>query len=112
SGLDNLAYPAVFPQVFSVSATDAAGSLAPFANRSADLDIATFGTEVCVTTGSGHRMGIASGTSYAAPIAATALNALRSYLPALTPDAAEQALINSARIVNGVRVLDVAQTFV
>ena len=112
SGLSDLAYPAAFPQVFSAGATDSNGVLAPFSNRGADLDIATFGTEVCLTTASGHRTGVGTGTSYAAPIVAATLNALRSYKPSLTPDAAEQALINSARIVNGVRVLDVARTFV
>ena len=112
SGLANVAFPAAFQDVLSVGATDGEGLLAPFSNRGPELDLATLGTEVCVTTGSGHRLGIASGTSYAAPIVSAALNALRSYKPTLTPDQAEQALIASARVVNGVRVLDVAQTFV
>jgi subtilisin family serine protease len=112
SGLNDLAFPAAFLEVFSVAATDAAGTLAPFSNRGSDLDIATLGTEVCLTTASGHRIAVGTGTSYAAPIVSAALNALRSYRPDLTPDEAEQALIASARVVNGVRVLDVAQTFI
>jgi len=112
SGLDNVASPAAFAPVFSVAATDAFGNLAHFSNRGPELDIATFGTDVCVTTASGHHLGIATGTSYAAPIVSATLNALRSYEPSLTPDQAEQALIASARIVNGVRVLDVARTFI
>lgn len=112
SGLHDAAYPAAFPETFGVAATDADGLLAAFSNRGPDLDIATFGTEVCVTTSSGHRLGIGAGTSYAAPIVSAALNALRSYKPSMTPEEAEQALIASARIVNGVRVLDVARTFI
>ncbi|HWV87581.1 MAG TPA: S8 family serine peptidase, partial [Capillimicrobium sp.] len=112
SGIDDLAFPAAFPGVFAVGATDGNGVLAPFSNRGPELDIATFGTDVCLTTASGHRIGVGTGTSYAAPVVSAALNALRSYKPELTPDAAEQALISSARIVNGVRVLDVAQTFI
>lgn len=112
SGMDNPAFPAAFPEVFGVAATDENGLLAPFSNRGGELDIATFGTDVCLTTASGHRIGVGTGTSYAAPVVSAALNALRSYKPELTPDAAEQALISSARIVNGVRVLDVARTFI
>jgi len=112
SGIYDLAFPAAFPDVLSVGATDGGGFLAPFSNRGPELDIATFGTEVCLTTASGHGIAIGTGTSYATPIVSAALNALRSYKPDLTPEAAEQALISSARIVNGVRVLDVAQTFI
>ena len=112
SGMHEVAFPAAFAEAFAVGATDASGQLAPFSNRGSDLDIATFGTEVCVTTASGHRMGVGAGSSYAAPVVSAALNALRSYKPSLTPDAAERALLDSARVVNGVRVLDVAQTFV
>ena len=112
SGLSNPAFPAAFPEAFGVAATDESGLLAPFSNRGEEVDIATFGTKVCLTTASGDRMAFGAGTSYAAPIVSAALNALRSYKPELTPESAEQALISSARIVNGARVLDVAQTFI
>jgi len=112
SGLADLAYPAAFPDAFAVGATDHNGVLASFTNASSEMDIATFGTEVCLTTASGYRMGVGTGTSYSAPIVSAALNALRSYRPSLSPGAAEEALVASARVVNGVRVLDVAQTFV
>jgi len=112
NGLSNLAYPAAYPEVFSVAATDASGQLASFSNRGSGLDIATFGAGVCVTTASGYQMGEGNGTSYAAPIVSAALDALRSYKPSLTPDQAEAALTNAARTVNGVKVLDVKQAFI
>jgi Subtilase family len=112
NGLGTLAYPAAYPQVFSVGATNADQTLAPFSNFGPDLDIATIGTNVCVTTTSASHLGLANGTSFAAPIVSAALDALRSWKPSLTPSEAEARLLSSAKTVNGTKVLDVKQAFI
>ncbi len=112
SGFNHLAYPAAYPEVFAVGATDVSGALASFSNRGNALDIATFGTDVCVTTSFGHQLGVGEGTSYAAPIVSAVLDALRSFKPSLTAVAAEQLLVDSARTIGGVKVLDARQAFI
>jgi subtilisin family serine protease len=104
-------YPAVADGVFSVGASDATGALASFSNRGLGLDIATSGTDSCVTTSRGSRLASGSGTSFAAPVVSAVLAALRSYDTSLTPDQAEALLLDSADNVNGVKVLNAARAF-
>jgi subtilisin family serine protease len=104
-------YPSSAPGVFAVSATDASGTLAPFSNRGAGLDIATYGLDSCVTTSYGAHLGLGSGTSYAAPVVSAVIAALRSYNPGLTPSQAEALLLDTADIVGGVKVVNAANAF-
>jgi subtilisin family serine protease len=109
--LSTVGYPALADGVFAVGATDAAGVLAPFSNRGTGLDIATFGTETCVSTSHGTHLASGAGTSFAAPVVSAVLAALRSYDPSLTPDQAETLLLNNAETVAGVKVLNAAKAF-
>jgi len=104
-------YPASAAGVFAVGATDGSGALASFSNRGMGLDIATFGVDSCVTTNHGTNLATGQGTSYAAPVVSAALAALRSYDPALTPDQAEQLLLDNSDTVGGVKALNVAKAF-
>ncbi|WP_259312650.1 S8 family peptidase [Capillimicrobium parvum] len=104
-------YPANAVGVFAVGATDAAGVLAPFSNRGSGLDIAAFGINSCLTTNRGTHLAHGSGTSYAAPVVSAVLAAMRSYDSTLTPDTAEQRLLDNADVVDGVKVLNAAKAF-
>jgi hypothetical protein len=97
--------------VFGVGATDGAGTLAGFSNRGVGLDISTLGVDSCVTTSYGSNLATAQGTSYAAPVVSAVLAAMRSYDPSLTPDRAEQLLLDNADAVGGVKVLNAARAF-
>lgn len=109
--MSTVGYPANSAGVFAVGATDSTGALATFSNRGVGLDIATFGVDSCVTTNHGTNLATGQGTSYAAPVVSAALAALRSYNPALTPDQAEQLLLDNSDTVGGVKVLNVAKAF-
>ena len=104
-------YPALADGVLAVGATDASGALAGFSNRGTGLDIATFGTATCVTTGYGTHLAEGAGTSFATPVVSAVLAALRSYNPGLTPDEAEALLLNNADVVGGVKILNAAKAF-
>jgi len=88
-------YPAAFPEVFAVGASDAAGAFCSFSSRGSALDISTFGCGVELTYSTG---GIthASGTSLSTPVVSGVLAALRYYRPDLAPDRAEQLLVDNA----------------
>jgi hypothetical protein len=109
--LATVGYPATSTRVFGVGATDGAGTLVGFSNRGVGLDISTFGVESCVTTAYGSNLATAQGTSYAAPVVSAVLAAMRSYDPSLTPDQAEQLLLDNADTVGGVKVLNAAKAF-
>lgn len=104
-------FPAIAPGVFAVGATDANGAFAPFSNRGTGLDISTFGTATCLTTAFGSRLAEGQGTSYAAPVVSAVLAALRSGRPDLTPDQAEQLLLDNADITGAGKVLNAAKAF-
>ena len=109
--METVGYPASAASVFAVGATDATGALVPFSNRGMGLDMAAFGANSCLTTNRGTRLAQGSGTSYAAPVVSAVLAAMRSYDPTLTPDAAEQLLLNNADVVGGIKVLNTAKAF-
>jgi subtilisin family serine protease len=89
-------FPGRFPASFTVAAVDGAGALCGFSARGAGIDLAApgCGLEQAGWDGSPWTFG---GTSYAAPIVAGALAAIRSYRPDLTPDQAEEKLRDTAR---------------
>ncbi len=102
-------YPAAYPAVLSVAASDTqGGAFCPFSNRGEGLRLIAPG---CDLDGADPSSGEADynywqGSSESSVIAAAALDALMSYRPELSPQAAEE-------YVTGAHagVLDIAQTF-
>jgi hypothetical protein len=112
AGNDNggaVEYPAAYPGVLSVGAADTdGGGFCSFSNRGASLRLLAPGCDLDgaePTTGAPN-YDYWQGTSEASAIAATAITALDSYQPGLSPEAAEHDLTDAD---DG--VLDIAQTF-
>ena len=102
-------YPAAYPGVLSVGATDAqGGGFCSFSNRGEGLRLLAPG---CDLDGADPTTGVSNynywqGTSEASVIAAAALDALDSYQPDLSPEAGEKDLTEADS-----GVLNIAQTF-
>jgi len=102
-------YPAAYPRVLSVGATDTqGGGFCSFSNRGEGLRLLAPG---CDLDGADPTTGASDydywqGTSEASAIAAAALDALDSYQPGLSPEMAEKDLTEANK-----GVLDIAQTF-
>jgi Subtilase family len=102
-------YPAAYPRVLSVGATDTqGGGFCSFSNRGEGLRLLAPG---CDLDGAEPTTGASDydywqGTSEASAIAAAALDALDSYQPGLSPETAETDLAEANK-----GVLDIAQTF-
>jgi hypothetical protein len=102
-------YPAAYPGVISVGATDTqGGGFCSFSNRGEGLRLLAPG---CNLDGAEPTTGVSNynywqGTSEASAIAAAALDVLDSYQPGLSPEAAEKDLTEANK-----GVLDIAQTF-
>lgn len=102
-------YPAAYPRVLSVGATDTqGGGFCSFSNRGEGLRLLGPGCDLDgaePTTGASN-YNYWQGTSEASAIAAAALAALDSYQPGLSPEAAEKDLTEADS-----GVLNIAQTF-
>ncbi len=61
-------YPADYPHVLTVAATDRSGAVAPFSSRSPAVDLAAPGQDVTVATARDGSWNALSGTSFATPI--------------------------------------------
>jgi hypothetical protein len=102
-------YPAAYPRVLSVGATDTqGGGFCSFSNRGEGLRLLAPG---CDLDGAEPTTGASDydywqGTSEASAIAAATLDALDSYQPGLSPETAEKDLTETNK-----GVLDIAQTF-
>jgi len=102
-------YPAAYPRVLSVGATDTqGGGFCSFSNHGEGLRLLAPG---CDLDGAEPTTGITNydywqGTSEASAIAAATLAALDSYQPGLSPETAEKDLTEANK-----GVLDIAQTF-
>jgi hypothetical protein len=102
-------YPAAYPRVLSVGATDTqGGGFCSFSNRGEGLRLLAPG---CNLDGAEPTTGITNndywqGTSEASAIAAATLDALDSYQPGLSLEAAEKDLTEANK-----GVLDISQTF-
>ncbi len=82
---DTSFYPAAYPGVVSVGATDGSGMRAGFSTFGQDLDVVAPGTGVYVTTlGGGY--GTAGGTSFSAPLTAGTAALVWSVFPSWTAD--------------------------
>ncbi|HEY8584413.1 MAG TPA: S8 family serine peptidase, partial [Capillimicrobium sp.] len=108
-GLSFVGYPAAGTEVFAVAATDALGALTSFSNWGVGQDLAAFGASTCLTDTAGLVVG--AGTSYAAPAVSAVLAALRSYRPSLSPEAAENLLVEHARNGAAGAILDAGAAF-
>jgi len=92
---ESLTYPAKYPQVIAVAATDKNNHVSSFSSRGAELDLAAPGEEV-FSTYPRNSYRIMSGTSMAAPHVSGAV-ALRLFLyPEETPGEIEAILENTA----------------
>ncbi|MGC5019075.1 S8 family serine peptidase [Micromonospora sp. DT47] len=77
-------YPAAYPEVISVAATDAAGKLTDFSSYGDWIDVAAPGAGI-VSTGLGSDYYIGDGTSFSAPIVSGTAALVRTLYPSLTP---------------------------
>jgi hypothetical protein len=89
-------FPARFDAAVAVAASARDGSLCRFSARGHDVDIAAPGCGVTQAGRDGQAWSL-DGSSFAAPIVAAVLAAIRSFQPALTATEAERLLTMSAR---------------
>lgn len=102
-------YPAAYPGVLSVGATDTqGGGFCSFSNRGEGLRLLAPGCDLdgAEPTSGAPNYNYWQGTSEASVIAAAALDALDSYQPGLSPEAGEKDLTEADS-----GVLNIAQTF-
>lgn len=83
-GDDSPQYPAAYPEVLAVGATDKGGKLTDFSSHGDWIDVAAPGFGV-IAPGTGQDYYIGDGTSFAAPMAAGVASLVRSVYPTLTP---------------------------
>ncbi len=95
-------FPGRFPAAFTVGGVSASGDACSFSARGQGVDIAAPGCDLTQSDAQGRGWAL-DGTSFAAPIVAGVLAALRSYAPAMTAPEAEHAL---TRAQPGVPMLD------
>jgi subtilisin family serine protease len=84
-GMSVISYPAAFPQVIGVGATDSLDRRASFSNFGAGLDVMAPGVGIFSTQGGGSYQEL-SGTSAAAPHVAAIAATILSVAPALSPE--------------------------
>ncbi len=89
-------FPGRFGASFTVAASDASGALCSFSSRGAGVDLAAPGCALVQAGWNGSSWSM-QGSSYAAPIVAGTLAALRSYAPRLSARAAEELIVRTAR---------------
>jgi subtilisin family serine protease len=109
-GREDVLYPAAFPGVIGVAATDERDRLYPWSNRGGAVRVAAPGCNTAPALGSGHAYfcGTSSATPMVAGIAALAL----SLSPQITSAQVEQALQRTAVPIPGVQFgrVDAART--
>ncbi|MEA2270153.1 MAG: hypothetical protein QOC64_2763, partial [Solirubrobacteraceae bacterium] len=103
-------YPAAFPSVLAVGASDTAAAFCDLSARGPEIDLSTLGCGVELSLPGGQRA-VGRGTSYAAPVVSSVLAALRAYKPSLTVAEAERLLLDTATPGGAGRRLDAAAAF-
>ncbi|WP_435122429.1 S8 family serine peptidase [Micromonospora tulbaghiae] len=89
-------YPAAYPEVLAVGATDSAGSLTDFSSWGDHIDVAAPGFDI-MSTGRNQTYVVGDGTSFAAPIAAGVASLVRTANPSWTPEQVIARLRSTAR---------------
>lgn len=92
-------YPAAYPEVIAVAATDTADQKTVFSNYGAWVDIAAPGTEVLTTAPNGYTA--PSGTSVATPLVAGVAGLLKSLHPDWSPALITWQIVNTATWIDG-----------
>ena len=93
-------YPASFPGVLSVGATDSADKQADFTSFGPTVDVAAPGVQVLTTTfGGDSEYSKVDGTSFSSPITAGALALMASYAPGSTNEELTTALTSTTKDV-------------
>ncbi|RKS72669.1 type VII secretion-associated serine protease mycosin [Motilibacter peucedani] len=78
-------YPAAYPEVLAVAATDSADARADTSHAADYVDVAAPGQQVVVAGANGPgRYAVVTGTSFATPLVAGTVALVRAYLPQLT----------------------------
>lgn len=77
-------YPAAYPEVIAVGATDKTGRLTDFSTTGDWVDVAAPGFDI-VSPGPGQDYYVGDGTSFAAPMVSGVASLVRSLYPTLTP---------------------------
>jgi len=101
NGESVLSYPAAFPNVIAVGATDSGDNRAEFSNFGTGLDVVAPGVQIYSTQGGGSYQYL-SGTSAAAPHVAGVAALMLSVNPALTPAQVGNFINETARDVSRV----------
>ena len=91
-----LGYPAAYPHVTTVAATDRSGAVAPFSSRSHYVDLAAPGDDIVVASALGNNWRSASGTSFSSPMVAAAAAWVWTARPELTAGQVAEILRRSA----------------
>ncbi|SCL17659.1 Repeat domain-containing protein [Micromonospora rhizosphaerae] len=89
-------YPAAYPEVLAVGATDKAGNLTDFSSWGDHIDVAAPGFDI-VSTGRDQTYVVGDGTSFAAPIASGVAALVRTANPSWTPQQVIDRLRATAR---------------
>lgn len=91
-----LSYPAAYPHVTTVAATDQSGAVAPFSSRSRYVDLAAPGDNIIVASALGQDWLTASGTSFSSPMVAAAAAWVWTARPELTAGQVAEVIRRSA----------------
>lgn len=100
AGLDAVSYPAAYPGVVAVAATDEADALYGWSNRGSAVAVAAPGTNFTTLAGGGY--GSFAGTSSATPVVAGIAALGLAWAPSAAADAVTRALTSTAAAVDGV----------
>jgi type VII secretion-associated serine protease mycosin len=96
SGTDRPLYPAAYPEVLAVGATDKNGSLTFFSSSGDHIDVAAPGFDI-VSTSLDQQYIVGDGTSFAAPIVSGVAALVRTVYPSWTPAQVMDRLRSTAR---------------
>ena len=94
-------YPAAYPEVIAVAATDQTDTRASFSNYGSWVDVAAPGVEIKTTFAGNDSYGSENGTSMSSPFVAGLAGLLTSQYPDWSPALVRQHIINTATSVDG-----------